>query len=512
MPARRLLVIALAAVASLMLAVPALASAAGVLEADVSSLEFPETGIHDNSSQLSAKITNNGDENAALESVAADSPFSVDGGSSDCDDLPTLAPGASCSLVVRFAPSEVGAKTGNAVLQYNDSAATQSLSIPLSGSGATGTLAANAPTFSSQPYYYGGQQQGANVYNPSTFTVVAESASIVGADAGNFSINFSGCNGNFLAPGNNCGLSIEFNPSGPGTYVAQLKIVNSGSVSPLVVPLEATALNGPKPVITPNGGIEFPVTRLGTAAVTQQVTITNVGDAPLQIQQLLVISGTPQTFPITNDSCSLVEIAPGDECEITVGFVPTKVGERNASIFLITNTPGPVTTAALSGEGMVAPSGAAALTSMAKVGVPITCLPSGYGGADSLTFSWLRGGVTIPGETQSVYVPTDADVGSTLICQLTAQNPVGTQAIASAPSVVVLPASPGPQGPAGGAGPAGPKGKAGKAGPRGAHGKRGPKGNPGKSRGGACGGRRGRAEKPAKKCARGQRAGVAHRS
>jgi hypothetical protein len=286
--------------------------------------------------------------------------------------------------------------------------------------------------------------------------------------------------------------------------VAQLEIVNSGSASPLVVPLEVTALNGPKAVITPSGGIEFPVTELGTAAVTQQVTIANDGDAPLQIQQLLIISGTPQTFPITNDSCTLVEIAPGDECEITVGFVPTKVGERNASIFLITNTPGPVTTAALSGEGMVAPSGAVALTSVAKVGVPIACLRSGYGGADSLSFRWLRGATTIPGETQSVYVPTDGDVGSTLTCELTAENPVGTQTIASAPSAAVLAASPGPQGPTG------PKGKAG---PRGVQGKRGPKGNAGKSKkSSVCGARHGRAKKPARKCARGQRPGVAHKS
>ncbi|MET0559058.1 MAG: choice-of-anchor D domain-containing protein [Solirubrobacterales bacterium] len=517
MPARRFLVAALVAVASLMLAIPALASAAGVLEADVTSLEFPETGIHDNSSQLSAKITNNGDENAVLESVTADLSFTVDGGSSECDDLPTLGPGNSCNLVVRFAPSEVGAKTGNAVLQYNDSAATQSLSIPLSGTGATGTLAGNAPPFSTQPYYYGSQQQGANVYNPSTFTVIAESASIVGADAANFSINSSGCSGNFLAPGNNCGLSIQFNPGGPGTYVAQLEIVNSGSVSPLVVPLEVTALNGPKPVITPGNGIEFPVTKLGTAAMTQQVTIANDGDAPLQIQQLLIISGTPQTFPITNDSCTLVEIAPGDECEVTVGFIPTKAGERNASIFLITNTPGPVTTAALSGEGMAAPSGSVALTSVAKAGVPIVCLPSGYGAADSLSFRWLRDATVIPGETQSAYVPSDGDVGSTIACELTVDNPVGTQTTSSAPSTAVLPASPGPQGPAGAGGPvggigpvgpAGPKGKTGPTGPRGAQGKRGPKGNSGKSqkskKSSACGARRGRAEKPARKCARGQ--------
>lgn len=530
MPAtRHLIATALVAIASLMLAIPALASAAGVLEADVTSLDFPATGIHDNASQLSAKITNNGDEAASLEGIDVESPFSVEGGSSDCDDNPVLGPTDSCNLVVRFAPTEVGPKTGTATLQYNDSAEPQALSIPLSGTGANGVLSANPPTFNTQPYYFGGQQQGLTVSNNSAYTVISESVSIGGADAGNFNLNFSNCGGNFLAPGNSCGLSVNFNPGGPRTYTAQLEIANSGSVNPLIVPLEVTALNGPKAVVTP-GSIEFPVTKVGSAAPTQQVTVENDGDWPLQIQQLLIISGTPQTFPISNDGCSLIEIAPGAECEVTVGFAPTKAGERNASIFLITNTPGPVTTAPLSGEGMLAPAGSVALTSQAQVGVPITCIASGYYPADELSYKWLRGATAIPGETQSVYVPVGADIGATLSCEVTAENPVGTQAVTSAPSAPVAAAAVGPQGPAGPpgatgatgaagatgatgapgatgpAGPAGPQGAPGPTGPAGPQGKRGPQGKPGKSKKSSCASRHARKGSPARKCAGKKRA------
>jgi hypothetical protein len=495
-----------------MLAVPALASAAGVLEADVTSLDFPETGIHDSASQLSAKITNSGDEAASLEGVNVEPPFFVEGGSSDCDDNPVLGPTDSCNLVVRFGPTEAGAKTGNAAIQYNDSAEPQTLSIPLSGTGASGVITATTPTFNTQPYYFGGQQQGVTVSNNSAFTVISENVSIGGADAGNFNVNFSNCGGNFLAPGNNCGLNIGFNPGGPKVYTAQLEIANSGSANPLVVPLEVTALNGPKAVITP-GSVEFPVTKAGTAAPTQQVTIANDGDWPLQIQQLLVLSVTPQTFPITNDNCSLVEIAPGDECEVTVGFAPTKAGERNASIFLITNTPGPVTTASLSGEGMLVPAGSVALTSQAQVGVPITCIASGYYPADELSYKWLRGATAIPAETQSVYVPVAADLGATLSCEVTAENPVGTQVLASAPSAPVVAAAAGPQGPAGGngapgpAGAAGPQGAPGPAGPAGPQGKRGPQGKQGKSKKSSCASRHARKGSPARKCAGKKRRG-----
>lgn len=482
--ARRLATALLASLVALA-AIPAFAAAAGSLEAETTPLAFPDTGIHDPSTSQSTKITNVGDENAVIESVSVASPFSVDGLASDCDDNPILGPGGSCNLVIRFAPSAVGPASETVVVQYNDSEAVQALKIEASGSGATGTISAVTPSFNPRPFYEGGQQQQVNVFNSSPFTVITESATIAGPDAGAFNINFSGCNGNFLAPGNNCGLNVQFNPTAAGTYVAELLIANSGTADPLVVPLEATALAGPKAVINP-GSIEFGTIKVGTSAATKQVSITNEGDFPLQIQQLLIISGTPQVFPITNDNCSQKEIEPGEECEITVGFAPTKAGERNASIFVITNTPGPVTIASLTGEGMFAPAGSSALTSQAKVGVPIFCLTSGYHEADELSYRWLRGTTAVPGETQPVYVPVEADVGSTLSCEVTAVNPVGTQTATSAPSALVTAASAGPQGPVGARAPgavgsAGPKGDTGPAGPRG---KRGAKGKTGKN--GSC--------------------------
>src|SRR5215475_7312214 len=120
MPARRFLLAAVSTVA-LLLAVPAFAAAAGNLEADTAALEFPATGIHDPSTELNTKITNNGDEDTSLGSVTTGSPFSIDAGASDCDDNPVISPGNSCNLVVRFSPQAVGPATGNVTIEYNDS-------------------------------------------------------------------------------------------------------------------------------------------------------------------------------------------------------------------------------------------------------------------------------------------------------------------------------------------------------------------------------------------------------
>ena len=511
LPPRRALVTALLAITSMLLALPAIASADGFLEPETPSLEFPETGIHDSPSVQSTKLTNVGDAGVSLEGVNVGLPFSIDAEDSTCDDNPALEPGEFCNLAIRFSPSAAGPASETINVHYSGVETLDVLGIGVSGTGAAGGIEASAPVFNPRPYYFGSQERQVTVLNSSPYTVIAESATIVGPDAGLFSINSSNCNGNFLAPGNSCEINVQFNPITAGTFDAELEIANSGSENPVVVPLEVTALEGPKAAIVPTE-IEFGVIKVGASAPTQQVSILNEGDYPLQIQQLLLLSGTPQVFPITNDECSRNEIAAGEECEVTVGFAPTKAGERNASIFVITNTPGPVTTAPLSGEGMFAPNGSAALTSQAQVGVPITCLTSGYHEADQLSYQWLRGATPISGQTQSVYVPVEADVGAALSCEVTAENAVGTQTVASAASTAVLAANAGPQGPAGEAGPqgptgaAGPRGAAGPAGPEGdtgpagPRGKRGPKGKSGKSKSSSCKQGRRRAAKSKGKC------------
>lgn len=478
MPSARRLIFALFASLALLAAVPALASAAAEIEASSTSLEFGEVGINDSVPTLSTELKNVGDEGTLLSNFQAPAPFVREG---SCSDPTFLEPGEGCSLVVRFEPHSTGPFSANASLEYLVNIGEEEVGVPveiaLSGTATAGTLEASTPSFQEYPYYYdANQQQQVNVNNNSSFSAVVEGRAISGPDAGDFSLIDSGCNGNLLSPGNNCSFQVQFSsPGKAGNYEASLEIANSGTVNPIVVPLEATVLAGPQATIEP-GEIDFGAVKVNTASPTQQVKVTNSGDFQLQIQQLLVISGSTQSFPLTNDECSLAALEPGESCEVTVGFAPTKAGERNASIFLISNTPGPVSTAALLGEGMNAPNGSVALTSTAKVDVPLTCIASGYHDEDTLSYQWLSNGVAITGATQPVYVPVAGEVGATLSCEVTATNAVGSQTVTSAASSAVTAAAAGPQGPAG---PSGPQGPAGEPGATGASGAQGPGGTTG---------------------------------
>ena len=318
-----------------------------------------------------------------------------------------------------------------------------------------------------------------SVSNVSPYTVHVGTATITGDDAASFYLFNSNCENTTLGSGQNCFLNVGFEPTHPGTYEAQIEFSNDGTSDPAVALLSVQALEGPIPSVTP-GSADVGVVEVGAAADPEVFTVANEGDFPLQIQQLLILSGSPQNFPVSDDLCSGATLMPGEECEATVGFEPGKAGERYASIFLITNSPKPVSIVSLSGEGMLPPNGSVELTNQARVGVPLVCLTSGYREVDGLAYQWLRDENAIPGETRSTYVPVAADVGTTLSCRVTATNAVGVQTVTSTPSAGVAAAEAGPQGPAGARGATGKTGKRGADGAAGKHGKRGKRGKHGK--------------------------------
>lgn len=99
---------------------------------------------------------------------------------------------------------------------------------------------------------------------------------------------------------------------------------------------------------------------VGTTSAAQQVTLTNVGSAPLRI-----ISIT-WTAPFSDSSnCPIGgNLSAGSSCRINVRFSPTAVGVANGTLTITTNDPAlPVATVTLTGTG-VQPAVAVSPTSL----------------------------------------------------------------------------------------------------------------------------------------------------
>jgi hypothetical protein len=414
-----------------LLAAPSFAAAAGNLTPNPTQLDFGTQGLHQGSTpSQSVKFSNQTEADLNVSSVSIVGTDAADFASNN--DCSFVMDETSCGVSVAFNPATPGSKSAQIELVDDDGA----VIVPLSGTGAAGTLSGSSPSFEPQPYFYGGQERDANISNLSAFAAAGTNATIAGPDAASFSIGFNGCQF-VLNPGNNCNVGVNFNPSGAGTFNAQLELSNDGAVNPLVIPLSATALAGPNAVISP-AQASFGDVAIGSAPTPRAFTIENAGDYPLQIQQIFVLSGTPQLFPISTDSCSAHVLSPAATCHLSVEFHPNGTGEREGTVFVITNENGPVETASFSGYGVASPNGAATVAGVAAAGSPLTCTPSGYSDGTAFTYQWQKDGNPFD-ETGSKVTPTDADVGARFSCRVSATNPVGSQTVTSAKSAPIAP-------------------------------------------------------------------------
>ena len=315
------------------------------------------------------------------------------------------------------------------------------LDVLLSGTGITGTLSAtpNAVDFQPQPWFDGGQQQGITIQDSPDAGVQGSSATITGPDASLFYIAFGqNCATQQYNPGSTCGMGVGFNPpNGPGVFHAQLEISSDSLSSPLIVPLNATALSGPNAVVTPVQ-TDFGDVAVGKS-VARTVTISNNGDSPLQVQGSFIVSGSPLSFPVTADGCSGQVIDPGSSCQITVSFQPSTVGYRDATIIVLTNTQRNVMPVAFSGTGAPTLGGAATITGTAAAGSRLTCDPVGYPAGTTYGYQWLQNGRPLAGADLRTFVPLDANVGNRLACRITAINSVSQQTVTSPATARLLP-------------------------------------------------------------------------
>ncbi len=345
-----------------------------------------------------------------------------------------LGPGGGCPLGLRFVPTELGPLS--ATLEIVDDSGTTE--VPLAGNGITGTLTASpdALTFDPRPWYQGGQSLNVHLDSGSDAGVRTSSATISGPGASAFYVaNGSNCFNQFFNPNNGCDFGVGFQAPSPGTYTAQLELTSDGTTNPLVIPLKAVALNGPHLRLTPNP-LAFGDVPVGQAP-TRTVTVVNDGDYPGQVGETLTVTGRPDVFAVTADTCEGQIIVQGTSCAVTVRFRPAFAGPADASLFLIAGDGRrPVEVVGLSGTGVggpAPPAAAAALAGHAVANSALRCVPN----APASAIAWLRNGVIVPGAIGSSLALRDADVGARFACRAT----IAGVTVASAPSASVQPRS-----------------------------------------------------------------------
>jgi len=154
-----------------------------------------------------------------------------------------------------------------------------------------------------------------------------------------------------LAGGGECTISIVFTPTSTTNPRTGTVTVNGT----IVVNLTGSGANGGYMILTPSS-LTFASQPVGTAAASQNVVLSNVGNQALTIGAgAFSLSGD---FAQTNNCPA--SVASNTTCNISVSFLPTQEGQRTGNMSVsTTNNTSSNTTVTLAGTGA---AGTAALT------------------------------------------------------------------------------------------------------------------------------------------------------
>ena len=331
------------------------------------SLSFANTNIGAQSAAQVVTITNNSSVVLPIASIAVSGDFAQTNSVGV-----SLAPGASATISVRFAPT--GASGGPRTGQLSVVTPFGTDAVPLGGTAvAVGHLSLTPLSLAMGSVEIGdtGAAQTVTVANDGSAPVSIMSI----AATGDFlQTNDAGAS---LAPGAQFSISVSFAPTVAGAGTGSLAITTdlgltsvplsgTGVTLPTAAIADATiAAAGPLSTLSA-ASLGFPNTNVGASSATQTFTITNDGVSALTIASV-VSSGA---FAQTNDYTA--PLAPGAHCTVTVHFAPTVAGGASGNITVTSDGSSTPQTVTLSGAGVVVTTGPVASVSVSTLSFPDT--------------------------------------------------------------------------------------------------------------------------------------------
>jgi len=322
-------------------------------------------------SEQTVTVKNDGNANLTIGAIgtpnALAAPFSIQ--LDNCSGK-SLAPLASCTFKVRFAPTASGAASDTFTVPSND-ADENPATLTVSGNGISAPLADITVTDSVAPTNdlsvpFGDVTQGSwaeqtvTVKNDGNANLMLGNIGQANPLAAPFSIVANGCSGQTLAPAASCTVKIRFSPTVVGGLNDSSDIPsNDPDENPVTVNVSGTGIALPVADITvtdsaaPAGDLAIPFGIVAEGGSAEQtVTVKNDGNANLVIGSVGAANPLAAPFSIASENCAGKTLIPTATCTITVGFAPTAGGAMNDSFDISSSDPdeNPVTVS-VSGTG-----------------------------------------------------------------------------------------------------------------------------------------------------------------
>jgi hypothetical protein len=272
----------------------------------------------------------------------------------------SLAPGASCTIDIAFAPAAANTDY-NGTLSVTDNAAGSPHTVALTGHGTATAVPVLAWAGNPTSLDLGLVNAG-TVSAPQTATLVNQGpggatlslVNIVGTDAAAFVVVGGTCAaGVVLFEGNTCTVSVVFAPAAAGARSAALQVASTGSAPPTLA-LTGTGLGGPSPALALSAAtLTFADTRVGASSAPLELTLSGSGSGVVTVTAM-VVSGP---FATQTKTCPSLPFAlpAGSSCSVTVVFQPQAEGTATGTLTVTSDAQPGSQAVTLGGNGQPAP-------------------------------------------------------------------------------------------------------------------------------------------------------------
>ena len=150
--------------------------------------------------------------------------------------------------------------------------------------------------------------------------------------------------GSGIAPASTCTFTITFTPTAPGPRFGSILVQDDAAGSPHFINLVG---DGSTSIVALSStALSFPSLQVGESSPQQSVTLTNNGNATLNLT--IAITGD---YVQTNDCPPALGV--GSMCTFHITFTPTTGGARNGALTLTDNAPDSPESVTLTGSGYV---------------------------------------------------------------------------------------------------------------------------------------------------------------
>ncbi len=253
----------------------------------------------------------------------------------------TLAPGAQCSIGVRFQPQSGGPRS--AVMSVYDSASDSPQSVALSGSG-TGAVVTFSPVdllFPNVPVAATSAPQSFSAINAGDGPVTIASVVLGPGHSSWFAITSDACTGRTLGPGQRCSMSATATPDAVTSDAQDVTFTDNAGTGQQIYDFarsrEGLLASGGGPLLDTYGPIPSFIEDVGTQSQPTKVLVHDSGTDPLQILSV-VVDDPSSGFRISGDTCTGATVvvdtlfSPPSRCEVDLTFAPSAPGSFQANL------------------------------------------------------------------------------------------------------------------------------------------------------------------------------------